>query len=112
MLKSLAAYRALFPVTEHCVYLNNAAESPLNTLVQERLTQYLRFAAEEPHNKPEVRSVIRNKLADIFGGSADDYALVTSTGVGINIVASGYPWRAGDNVVLPSDEHWNNTFPW
>jgi len=30
----------------------------------------------------------------------------------MGIVAAGYPWQPGDNLVLPADEHWNNTFPW
>jgi selenocysteine lyase/cysteine desulfurase len=28
------------------------------------------------------------------------------------MAAAGYDWRPGDNVVVPMDEHWNNTFPW
>jgi cysteine desulfurase/selenocysteine lyase len=28
------------------------------------------------------------------------------------MAAAGYMWKAGDNVVVPMDEHWNNTFPW
>ena len=112
MAKSLSTYRTLFPVTEKSVFLNNAAESPLNHRVHQKLNEYLQLAAQEPQNKPEARTAIRNLLPGIFGGTADDYALVTSTGVGINIVASGYQWRKGDNVVVPIDEHWNNTFPW
>ena len=51
-------------------------------------------------------------LSGMFGGAPDEYALVTSTGVGVGIAAAGYPWQKGDNMVLPADEHWNNTFPW
>ena len=112
MTMSLSTYRALFPVTEKLVYLNNAAESPLNTRVRQQLEGYLKLAAEEPQNKPEVRTIVRKQLSEIFGGTVDDYALVTSTGIGIGIVASGYQWQKGDNVVVPMDEHWNNTFPW
>ena len=112
MTTSLSTYRAIFPVTEKSVYLNNAAESPLNTRVRQKLEGYLKLAAEEPQNKPEVRTIVRKQLSEIFGGTVDDYALVTSTGVGIGIVASGYQWQKGDNVVVPMDEHWNNTFPW
>tara|TARA_R110001592_G_scaffold92938_1_gene270285 strand:- start:674 stop:1786 length:1113 start_codon:yes stop_codon:yes gene_type:complete len=108
----ISTYRTLFPLTKKSIYLNNAAESPLNTRVHQRLKEYLQLAAEEPQNKPEVRTRLRQQLSSIFGGAADEYALVTSTGIGINIVASGYQWRAGDNVVVPIDEHWNNTFPW
>jgi selenocysteine lyase/cysteine desulfurase len=109
---NLSTYRTLFPVTAKSVYLNNAAESPLNTRVHHELKEYLKLAAEEPQNKPPVRKIVRKKLSEIFGGTSDEYALVTSTGVGIGIVASGYQWQKGDNVVLPMDEHWNNTFPW
>jgi cysteine desulfurase / selenocysteine lyase len=107
-----SAYRALFPVTDTVAYLNNAAESPLNTKVRQRLDEYLALASHQPQNKPKVRPVVRQKLSEIFGGRPDEYALVTSTGVGIGIAASGYKWQKGDNVVLPVDEHWNNTFPW
>ena len=109
---NFSAYRSLFPVCDNVVYLNNAAESPLNTKVRQRLDEYLELASHEPQNKPKVRPVVRQKLSELFGGAPDEYALVTSTGVGIGIAAAGYPWQKGDNVVLPVDEHWNNTFPW
>ena len=104
--------RTLFPVTQRSAYLNNAAESPLNIKVRQRLEAYLTLASEAPHNKPAVRQPVRAALAGLFGGVCDDYALVTSTGVGIGLVAAGYDWKEGDNVVVPADEHWNNTFPW
>ncbi|NRA22519.1 MAG: aminotransferase class V-fold PLP-dependent enzyme [Oceanospirillaceae bacterium] len=112
MTMNLSTYRKLFPITEKSVYLNNAAESPLNTRVHQTLKEYLQLVTEGPQNKPEVRTIIRKQLSEIFGGTADEYALVTSTGMGISIVASGYQWQKGDNVVIPMDEHWNNTFPW
>jgi len=112
MTMNLSTYRTLFPVTDKSVYLNNAAESPLNNRVRQKLEEYLQLAAEEPQNKPEVRTMIRKKLSEIFGGTVDEYALVTSTGMGISMVACGYQWQKGDNIVLPMDEHWNNTFPW
>lgn len=112
MERKLSKYRIVFPMTDKSVYLNNAAESPLNTRVHQRLNEYLQLVTEEPQNKPEGRTALRKQLSSIFGGNPSEYALVTSTGIGINIVASGYQWRAGDNIVVPMDEHWNNTFPW
>jgi len=108
----ISALRTLFPVHIKNVFLNNAAESPLNLRVHHRLQEYLTLASDEPQNKPPVRHAVRTALARLFGGTADEYALVTSTGVGIGIAASGYNWQKGDNVVVPADEHWNNTFPW
>ena len=104
--------RSLFPVTQKSVYLNNAAESPVNIEVRQRLEAYVSLASETPHKKPAVRQPVREALSELLGGASEDYALVTSTGVGIGIVAAGYDWKKGDNVVVPADEHWNNTFPW
>ena len=104
--------RSLFPVTQNFVYLNNAAESPLNVKAHQRLEAYLTLASETPHKKPAVRQPVRVALAELLGGASENYALVTSTGVGIGLVAAGYDWKKGDNVVVPADEHWNNTFPW
>ncbi len=109
---NIPALRKLFPVTESRVFLNNGAESPLNSRVRTRLESYLKIASEDPPAKPSVRVPVRILLADLFGGNQEDYALVTSTGAGICIAASGINWEKGDNVVVPCDEHWNNTFPW
>ncbi len=108
----IRALRQLFPVTEKYIFLNNAAESPLNIRVRHRLEEYLDTAAIAPQNKPSVRNKVRGSLSELLGGKPDEYALVTSTGVGLSIVAAGYNWHQNDNVVVPSNEHWNNTFPW
>ena len=108
----LAAARALFPVTERLTFLNNAAESPLNLPFRRRLDEYLDLAAQIPHQRPPIRNSVRLLLARLLGGLPEEYALVTSTGVGIGLAAAGYPWAPGDNVVIPADEHGNNTFPW
>jgi len=104
--------RPLFPVTQSCVYLNGAAESPLNLKSRRRLDEYLDIMASRPQDKPPVREQVRDLLARLLGGSPSEYALVTSTGVGVGLVALGLKWNPGDNVVLPASEHWNNIFPW
>lgn len=102
----------LFPVTSSRIYLSNAAESPLNTLVKSKLDAYFNFAAIDPLQKPNPRLEVKKRLAALLGGQVEEYALVTSTGMGIGIAALGIDWQVGDNVVLPEGEHWNNTFPW
>jgi selenocysteine lyase/cysteine desulfurase len=108
----VAAIRRQFPVTERMVFLNNAAESPLSLPVRRRLDEYLDQAAWAPDKRPPARHAVRPLLARLLGGSPEEYALVTSTGVGVGLAAAGYPWAPGDNVVVPAGEHWNNTFPW
>lgn len=104
--------RDLFPVTRTHTYLLNAAQSPLNKNSQRAIEEYLHLAATDVTRRPSVREPVRELLATLLGGTSGDYALTPSTGAGIAMVAAGIRWRAGDNVVLPADEHWNNTFPW
>lgn len=108
----LRAIRGLFPVTEQMAFLNNAAESPLCLPVRRRVEEYLDLASRAPDGRPPARHPLRPLLARLLGGTAEEYALVTSTGIGVGMVAAGYAWAAGDNIVVPADEHWNNTYPW
>ena len=112
----MALHRECFPVAgTGTVFLNNAAESPLNTRTHARNTEYLATVLEAPHKKiphAQVRQEVRRLLSELLGGSAEDFACVTSTAHALNIVAAGIDWQPGDNVVMPDEEHWNNTFPW
>jgi len=108
----IARLRGYFPVTGRAAYLDNAAESPVNLLLRRRLDEYLDILSSSPRRKPSVRLETKALLARLLGGSPEDYALVASTGVGIGMAAAGIAWKPGDNVVVPADEHWNNTFPW
>lgn len=104
--------RSLFPVTKESVYLNNASQSPLNTLVNDRLQAYLKTELNPIGKKGFDREYIRVLLSKLLGGLPEEYALVTSTGVGLGIIAQGLHLKKGDNIIIPEREHWNNTFPW
>ncbi|MBI9010778.1 MAG: aminotransferase class V-fold PLP-dependent enzyme [Clostridiales bacterium] len=104
--------RSYFPVTQSYTFLNNAAESPMNLVYREALDQFYDIACDAPQNKPDIRWIVREKLSELLGGLPEDYALITSTGVGSGIVAAGFDFKAGDNVVIPENEHRNNLFPW
>ena len=58
-----------------------------------------------------------NRAAPCPGGrpdwaQAEEIALVPNTAAGINLVAEGFPWQPGDNVVLPENEFPSNQYPW
>ena len=104
--------RSLFPVTKEAVFLNNASQSPMNTSVNDRLQSHLKTELSPIGKKGFSRDHIRVLLSKLLGGSPEEYALVTSTGIGLGIVAQGLNLQKGDNIVIPEREHWNNTFPW
>lgn len=109
---TLQQIRALFPVTHQATYLNCASQAPLNTLGNERLQAFLETQTNPLKKKGFDRNKVREPLSKILGGTPDEYALTTSTGVGLGMVAQGLDLKAGDNIVLPEREHWNNAFPW
>jgi cysteine desulfurase / selenocysteine lyase len=55
----------------------------------------------------------RSRFAQLINAHADEVALTKNVSEGLNIVAAGMPWQAGDNVVLcPELEHPNNVYCW
>ena len=48
----------------------------------------------------------------MLGATTEEIALVPNTTAGIGLVAEGYPWKGGDNVVLPDNEFPSNLYPW
>lgn len=103
--------RSLFPVTQQAVYLNSASQSPLNSLANERLQNFLKSELNPVGKKAFRREGVRELLSKILGGSPGEYALTTSTGTGIGMIAQGMSFKNGDNIVMPASEHWNNSFP-
>ena len=104
--------RALFPATKEVIYLNNASQAPLNSLVYNRLQTHLQTEINPLEKKGFNRVVIRDLLSKILGGLPEEYALTASTGVGLGIIAQGLNLKKGDNIIIPEREHWNNAFPW
>ena len=41
-----------------------------------------------------------------------EICFIPNTTTGINLVAEGWPWQPGDNVVIPEGEFPSNLFPW
>ena len=48
----------------------------------------------------------------MIGAAPEEVALVPNTTAGINLVAEGFPWREGDNVVTLANEFPSNQYPW
>lgn len=103
-------WRDLWPVVTDTdrIYLNGAGEGPSTTFADEELLGYLankRF----PHHKDITRAFwvpkkIRELGAWIINGDPAGAGVVTSTNVGINILAQGYGWQPGDRVLLFAGE--------
>lgn len=111
-----ALRRDEFPVTEHWAYLDHAAVTPL----PRRSGDVLRAWALEQERNGAVNWLdwerklenIRRDAARLIHASPDEIAFITSTTQGIGLVAEGFPWRPGDNVVTVDEEYPSNIYPW
>ena len=110
-----SAVRAKFPTTEKFAYLNLANKAILPRQVEQSMQSWMRDVAENAGEAAFSMDGIeqtRRAVAATFGAPPECLALIKNTSEGVNIVAQGFPWREGDNVVISEIEHENNTFPW
>lgn len=109
-------FRRQMPVTQKWAYFDHAAVAPITRAAREAIARWSAEAAEEggptwgrwDRRLQEVRA----KAAAIVSATPEEIALVRSTTEGVTLVAEGYPWQAGDNVVIPTDEFPTNQYPW
>lgn len=111
------AFRARFPVTRRWAFLDHAAVAPIPDKAIAALEDYGRRIAENGiadvlHWVDRVGHVRRLSARLINAPDADDVFFVPNTTVGIGLVAEGFPWQAGDSVVLASEEYPSNQYPW
>ncbi len=108
--------RAWMPVAERYAYLDHAAVSPLPQPAREAIRRWCDEATEHGDVRwprwAEECEALRQEAAAMIGAAAEEVALVRNTSHGVGIVAEGFPWREGDNVVLPADEFPSNQYPW
>jgi len=111
-----AIRKAEFPVAENWAYFDHAAVSPL----PRRSANILRSWTDDQERNGVVHwldweaklSVLRKNLARLIHAHHDEIAFVSSTTQGIGLVAEGFPWKPGENVVTSADEYPSNVYPW
>ena len=105
-----------FPIREHCLYLDHAAVCPLPRPVAAAMRQ--RIAEQEQTGAEHYRdwrtSVLtcRHLGAQLLGCEADDVSIVHSTSEGLSLIAEGYDWTPGDEVLVGEEEFASNVAPW
>jgi len=108
--------REQMPVTQKWAYLDHAAVAPLSGPAQQALGSWLEQAAEEGDTVwldwAKQLNETRLAAAELINADTDEIALVPHTTAGINLVAEGLDWKAGDNVVTLDDEFPSNIYPW
>lgn len=105
-----------FPLQPDLVYLNHAAVAPWPRRAAEAIEK---FARENMHSGAaryadwqRVEKATRAQCARLINAPPDDVAFSKNTSEALSIVAHGFPWRPGDNLVLPAEEFPSNRIVW
>ncbi len=109
-------FREQMPVVEKWAYFDHAAVSPLPRPARDALIDWAQNAATEgdtvwPSWSRQV-AALRDLAAGLMGARPAEVALIRNTTEGISLVAEGFPWQQGDNVVTLADEFPSNQYPW
>jgi cysteine desulfurase/selenocysteine lyase len=111
-----ALFRNEMPVTGRWAYFDHAAVAPLSGRARQAL---LEWADDTSANgvvswsswQRRVEET-RCRAAILLHADPLDVAFVKNTSEGVGIVAEGFPWQVGDNVVTAQDEYPANVYPW
>jgi selenocysteine lyase/cysteine desulfurase len=108
--------RRQMPVAQRWAYFDHAAVAPLSGPAQWAITQWAEDLAANGDafwkRWSDRVEAVRALAARLISADPAEVALVHNTTEGINLVAEGFPWQEGDNVVVPADEFPSNLFPW
>jgi cysteine desulfurase/selenocysteine lyase len=110
------ALRDEFPVTRHWAFLDHAAVAPLSApaarVLHEYADDYAAHGATAVLRWIAKLDAARRSVGRLLNADPLDIAFVPNTSAGVAIVAEGFPWKAGDNVVVPAEEYPANQYPW
>ena len=104
-----------FPVTRDKIFLAHAAVCPLPRRVAEAIRDYaLKATLGDQEDTMPVAQIQRARAlaARLLHGQAEEIAFVGPTSLALSFVASGLPWRKGDNLLVYLDDYPSNVYPW
>lgn len=104
-----------FPITSSKIFLAHAAVSPFPRRVASAISTYTRRASSEgqwEYIYTNTENETRKYAAALLGASEDEIAFISSTSLGLSLVAAGLPWQNGDNVIIADGDFPSNIYPW
>jgi selenocysteine lyase/cysteine desulfurase len=104
-----------FPVAREKIFLAHAAVCPLPRRVSEAVRAYAAACTlgdqEETIPIAEIQKA-RAQAAKLINATPEEIAFVGPTSLALSFVASGLPWKKGDNLLLYFDDYPSNVYPW
>ncbi len=116
---NLDQIRQDIPGLDANVYFNAGGTGPTPQQVIDAVNASYRLMADQGAEAPPVKQEIaaraeaaRSAIAALLGVDTDEIALLRSVSEGMNVVAMGLNWQAGDEIILTDQEHPTGLLPW
>jgi len=97
------------------VHLSAGGETPMLHSHRDAFEQFMQDKGRGERARQLIHETLlktREQCGELFNVNASDISFVSSTSEGINIVAYGLDWQAGDNVVIADVEFGSGVYPW
>lgn len=105
-----------FPAKQNSLFLAHCAVSPLQHGAKEAACRFLNTMAEEGiRGLPSFHSLLprfHKKCGTLLRSSAENISSVHNTAEGMCLLANGYPFSAGDEIISYIHEFPSNHYPW
>ena len=109
-------FRRRMPVAERFAYFDHAAVAPISGPARDAIASWAEQSAAEGAvdwaSWARRLTHLRRGVAAMVSADPAEIALVQNTTDAITLIAEGFPWQPGDNVVVPDDEFPTNFYPW
>jgi selenocysteine lyase/cysteine desulfurase len=110
------AFRSHFPVTSRWAFLDHAAvaaPSDVCTAAQKAWADDKALnGVTSYHPWADRVEETRRRAGRLLNADPFDICFVGSTTHGIGLIAEGFPWKPGDNVITVAEEYPSNQYPW
>ena len=106
----------LFPVRQDHVYLAHCAIGPMYGPAAKAACDFIEAQSQRGVSLHaqygRALTTFGEKAADLLGVDVDDVAYVSNTAEGVGLIANGYPFEPGDQVISYVHEFPSNHYPW
>jgi selenocysteine lyase/cysteine desulfurase len=114
---TLATVAREFPIKRRRCYLNNASIGAMSLPVIAAVDRFMHDVRDNGRNEypnwcKYADTSIKGRIARLIGAKTSEIAFIKNTTEGLSLVANGYPWKQGDNVIIADIEYPSNVYCW
>ena len=116
LMPSFNKTRHLFPIKDREIFLSHCAVAAMHGAAAGTEREITRRHSQEGNSFFSQYGAILAEFRQAAGGmlntSADNIAFITNTAQAMNMIALGYPFESGDQIISYQHEYPSNHYPW